>query len=201
MSRSRRMSFGQDTLFRYIIWESRMICACSFPIIPITIPSWSMTFLYTWANSFSSTNWVFHYFSGQDFMSNICPLSVLLSPTNVAWFPWLLVFPQVIGIIGRDYYSKKCTGSISPINLVSSVLPFKVDIHLSKLTQKDLNTLCQEFLSPENIELLFPSPNGIPSKLPMGCAVLYHDFFYNSLWLPFHPFLNELFFHLDTFPT
>ncbi|GMN39718.1 hypothetical protein TIFTF001_008944 [Ficus carica] len=67
---------------------------------------------------------------------------------------------------------------------------YLVDYFTSAVTPSYLVALRDEFEIPNDIELVVPDPNDLPSRPPPGYITLFAEFFRAGLRLPFHPYLR-----------
>ncbi|GMN48311.1 hypothetical protein TIFTF001_017477 [Ficus carica] len=75
-----------------------------------------------------------------------------------------------------------------------------VDYFTSAVTSKYLVALREEFEIPNDVELMVPGPNDIPSRLPPDYITLYAEFFRARLRLLFHPYLRQALHRLNVAP-
>ncbi|GMN21565.1 hypothetical protein TIFTF001_043343 [Ficus carica] len=65
------------------------------------------------------------------------------------------------------------------------------DYYTSAVTPRYLAALRREFGIPDDVELVVPGPNDLPSRPPSGHIALSAEYFRAGLRLPFHPFLRR----------
>lgn len=64
------------------------------------------------------------------------------------------------------------------------------DYFATAVTSEYLESLREEIQIPENVELVVPDPDDLPSRPPPNNVTLSMEFFRASLCLSFHPFLR-----------
>ncbi|GMN48526.1 hypothetical protein TIFTF001_017704 [Ficus carica] len=68
---------------------------------------------------------------------------------------------------------------------------YTVDYYTSAVTLRYLAALRREFSIPDDVDLVVPGPNDLPSRPPSGHIALSAEYFRASLRLPLHPFLRQ----------
>ncbi|GMN65575.1 hypothetical protein TIFTF001_034644 [Ficus carica] len=68
---------------------------------------------------------------------------------------------------------------------------YTTDYYTSAVTPRYLAALRREFSIPDDVDLVVPGPNDLPSRPPSGHIVLSAEYFRAGLRLPFHPFLRR----------
>ncbi|GMN60007.1 hypothetical protein TIFTF001_029094 [Ficus carica] len=68
---------------------------------------------------------------------------------------------------------------------------YTADYYTSAITLRYLAALRQEFSIPDDVDLVVPGPNDLPSRPPSGHIALSAEYFRAGLRLPFHPFLRR----------
>ncbi|GMN44972.1 hypothetical protein TIFTF001_014168 [Ficus carica] len=69
---------------------------------------------------------------------------------------------------------------------------YSVDNFTSAVTLRYLAALREKFLIPNDVDLVVPGRNDLPSRLPPGHITLSAKYFRAGLRLPFHPYLSPL---------
>ncbi|GMN60394.1 hypothetical protein TIFTF001_029479 [Ficus carica] len=77
---------------------------------------------------------------------------------------------------------------------------YSVNYFTSAVTLSYLTALREEFEIPNDVELIVPGPNDLPSQPPPGCITLSAKFFRAGLRLPFHLFLRRTLTRLNVSP-
>ncbi|GMN23313.1 hypothetical protein TIFTF001_043666 [Ficus carica] len=68
---------------------------------------------------------------------------------------------------------------------------YTADYYTSAVTPRYLAALRREFSIPDDVDLVVPGPNDLPSRPPSGHIALSAEYFRAGLRLPFHPFLRR----------
>ncbi|GMN70417.1 hypothetical protein TIFTF001_039460 [Ficus carica] len=68
---------------------------------------------------------------------------------------------------------------------------YTADYYTSAVTPRYLAALRREFNIPDDVDLVVPGPNDLPSRPPSGHIALSAEYFRAGLRLPFHPFLRR----------
>ncbi|GMN69542.1 hypothetical protein TIFTF001_038591 [Ficus carica] len=68
---------------------------------------------------------------------------------------------------------------------------YTADYYTSAVTPRYLAALRREFSIPDEVDLVVPGPNDLPSRPPSGHIALSAEYFRAGLRLPFHPFLRR----------
>ncbi|GMN58630.1 hypothetical protein TIFTF001_027727 [Ficus carica] len=68
---------------------------------------------------------------------------------------------------------------------------YTVDYFMSAVTSQYLESLREEFEIPNDVEMLVPGPNNLPSRPPPSYITLSAEFFRAGLRFPFHPYLRR----------
>ncbi|GMN20405.1 hypothetical protein TIFTF001_043081 [Ficus carica] len=68
---------------------------------------------------------------------------------------------------------------------------YTADYYTSAVTLRYLAALRREFSIPDDVDLVVPGPNDLPSRPPSGHIALSAEYFRAGLRLPFHPFLRR----------
>nr|GMN65922.1 hypothetical protein TIFTF001_034987 [Ficus carica] len=68
---------------------------------------------------------------------------------------------------------------------------YTADYYTSAITPRYLAALRREFSIPDDVDLVVPGPNDLPSRPPSGHIALSAEYFRAGLRLPFHPFLRR----------
>ncbi|GMN20967.1 hypothetical protein TIFTF001_040008 [Ficus carica] len=68
---------------------------------------------------------------------------------------------------------------------------YTADYYTSAVTPRYLAALRREFSIPDEVDLVVPGPNDLPSRPPPGHIALSAEYFRAGLRLPFHPFLRR----------
>ncbi|GMN69211.1 hypothetical protein TIFTF001_038257 [Ficus carica] len=68
---------------------------------------------------------------------------------------------------------------------------YTADYYTSAVTLRYLAALRREFSIPDDVDLVVPGPNDLPSRPPFGYIALSAEYFRAGLRLPFHPFLRR----------
>ncbi|GMN30149.1 hypothetical protein TIFTF001_044432 [Ficus carica] len=79
-------------------------------------------------------------------------------------------------------------------------LIYSVDYFTTAVTLSYLAALREEFEIPNDVELIVPGPNDLPSQPPPSCITLSTEFFRAGLRLPFHAFLRRTLTRLNVSP-
>ncbi|GMN66519.1 hypothetical protein TIFTF001_035583 [Ficus carica] len=77
---------------------------------------------------------------------------------------------------------------------------YTADYYTSAVTLRYLAALHQEFSIPDDVDLVVPGPNDLPSRPPSGHIALSAEYFRAGLRLPFHPFLRRALTSLNVAP-
>lgn len=77
---------------------------------------------------------------------------------------------------------------------------YTADYYTTAVTQRYLVALRREFNIPENVDLLVPGVDDLPSRPPSGYIALSAEYFRAGLRLPFHPFLRQALTRLNVAP-
>ncbi|GMN64704.1 hypothetical protein TIFTF001_033781 [Ficus carica] len=68
---------------------------------------------------------------------------------------------------------------------------YTADYYTSAVTLRYLTALRREFSIPDDVDIVVPGPNDLPSRPPSGHIALSAEYFRAGLRLPFHPFLRR----------
>ncbi|GMN65434.1 hypothetical protein TIFTF001_034490 [Ficus carica] len=77
------------------------------------------------------------------------------------------------------------------VGLVGDRPVYTADYYTSAVTPRYLAALRREFSIPDDVDLVVPGPNDLPSRPPSGHIALSAEYFRAGLRLPFHPFLRR----------
>ncbi|GMN20858.1 hypothetical protein TIFTF001_044685 [Ficus carica] len=77
---------------------------------------------------------------------------------------------------------------------------YTADYYTSAVTLRYLAALRREFSIPDDVDLVVPGPNDLPSRPPSGYIALSAEYFRAGLRLPFHPFLRRALTSLNVSP-
>ncbi|GMN66112.1 hypothetical protein TIFTF001_035188 [Ficus carica] len=77
------------------------------------------------------------------------------------------------------------------VDRADTLLVYTVDYFTSAVTAQYLESLREEFGIPNDVEMIVPGPNDLPSRPPPGYVILSVEFFRVGLRLPFHPNLRR----------
>ncbi|GMN73836.1 hypothetical protein TIFTF001_052260 [Ficus carica] len=77
------------------------------------------------------------------------------------------------------------------VELAGYRLVYTADYCTSAVTLRYLAALRREFSIPDDVDLVVPGPNDLPSRPPSGHIALSAKYFQAGLRLPFHPFLRR----------
>ncbi|GMN69338.1 hypothetical protein TIFTF001_038391 [Ficus carica] len=69
---------------------------------------------------------------------------------------------------------------------------YTADYYTSAVTLRYLAALRREFSIPDDVDLVVPGPNDLPSRPPSGYIALSAEYFRAGLRLPFHPFPRRM---------
>ncbi|GMN64596.1 hypothetical protein TIFTF001_033669 [Ficus carica] len=86
------------------------------------------------------------------------------------------------------------------VELVGDRLVYTADYYTSAVTLRYLAALRREFSIPDDVDLVVPGSNDLPSRPPSGHIVLSAEYFRAGLRLPFHPFLRRALTSLNVSP-
>ena len=74
---------------------------------------------------------------------------------------------------------------------------FKVDRHLTKMKEGELELIRDMYQVPDYVEFQLPGPTDQQTRPPYRHITVYMDYFWKGLWLPLHSFFNEALLNLD----
>ncbi|GMN47286.1 hypothetical protein TIFTF001_016461 [Ficus carica] len=77
---------------------------------------------------------------------------------------------------------------------------YMADYYTSTITLRYLAAPRREFRIPDDVDLVVPGPNDLPSRPPSGHIALSAEYFRAGLRLPFHPFLRRALTSLNVAP-
>ncbi|GMN61391.1 hypothetical protein TIFTF001_030474 [Ficus carica] len=77
---------------------------------------------------------------------------------------------------------------------------YTADYYTSAVTLRYLAVLRRELSIPDDVDLVVPGPNDLPSRPPSGYIALSAEYFRACLRLPFHPFLRRALTSLNVSP-
>ncbi|GMN74639.1 hypothetical protein TIFTF001_053189, partial [Ficus carica] len=96
---------------------------------------------------------------------------------------------------------KVCRRSDAEMSRLAAGRPvYTADYYTTAVTQRYLVALRREFNIPENVDLLVPGVDDLPSRPPSGYIALSAEYFRAGLRLPFHPFLRQALTRLNVAP-
>ncbi|GMN67781.1 hypothetical protein TIFTF001_036833 [Ficus carica] len=96
---------------------------------------------------------------------------------------------------------KVCRRSDAEMSRLAAGRPvYTADYYTTAVTQRYLVALRREFNIPENVDLLVPGADDLPSRPPSGYIALSAEYFRAGLRLPFHAFLRQALTRLNVAP-
>ncbi|GMN63039.1 hypothetical protein TIFTF001_032114 [Ficus carica] len=86
------------------------------------------------------------------------------------------------------------------VDLADDRLVYTADYYTSAITRRYLDALRQEFRIPDDVDLVVPGADDLPSRPPPGYVALSAEYFQARLCLPLHPFLRRALIRLNVAP-
>ncbi|GMN27149.1 hypothetical protein TIFTF001_040991 [Ficus carica] len=77
------------------------------------------------------------------------------------------------------------------VDLAGDRLVYSVDYFTTAVTPRYLAALREEFRIPDDVDLVVPGENDLPSRPPPGYITLSAEYFRARLRIPFHPYLRR----------
>ncbi|GMN61911.1 hypothetical protein TIFTF001_030999 [Ficus carica] len=86
---------------------------------------------------------------------------------------------------------------IEMVDLADNRPVYTADYYTSAFTRRYLDALRQEFRIPDDVDLVVPRADDLPSRPPPGYVALSAEYFLAGLRLPLHPFLRRALIRLN----